>query len=200
MVGRTPEEALDAFLDRFRRTVQCIAPAEMFGSGFALRRINSVTLIPHGGHAGSLVPLQTSDGRCDLLLAIYEQYTVVHVPDDIQRCQRCPFRISAAYYSYDIHDRNGREILLYQWRPEGVSFVTFPHLHVKQTNPISLDPGSRSLEPRTVSVSDMHLPTNHVLLEDIVELLVREFDIRSRREDWANVLQQNREMVRAGRL
>ena len=93
------------------------------------------------------------------------------------------------YYAYTILDRDARELLAYHWHPEGVSDVTFPHLHVPRAEPIPL---ARTDPVRSAAVGEMHLPTNRVLLEDVVELLIREFSIVPLRPDWQAVLDDNR--------
>ncbi len=72
--------------------------------------------------------------------------------------------MKTVYYSYAIRDRDEREVLVYQWHPEGVSDVTFPHLHISRSAPIPL---ARTDPPRTVAIGRMHLPTNHVRLDDL---------------------------------
>ena len=187
MVGSSSEEALDAFISRVRRTVQCVARAEVFGTGDLLdRSLRSLTLVPHGGGASRVTPLRRDDGRADLFLRIQEQFRVIRQSED---GGREPFRVEAVYYSYWILDRDEREILVYQWHPEGVSDVTLPHLHIPRVAPLPLP---RTDPPRSVALGDMHLTTNRVFLEDVVALLIREFAVRPLRADWHDVLDENR--------
>ena len=99
------------------------------------------------------------------------------------------YQIRLASYSYEVLDREEREILVYHWHPGGVSDITFPHLHIAR---VALLPLVRTDPLRTVALGEMHLPTNRVLLEDVVELLIREFAVAPLREDWRTVLDENR--------
>lgn len=177
MAEKTPKLALDAFLKQLRRAIGCIAEAEVRGSGYALGKLQSITLIPRGGGAKNAIHLRTTDGHRDILLAVYHQYTVGHLPGDPQRG---PYKVSSAYYSYELTDREWQEILVYQWHPEGVSDITAPHLHVPRTVPIPL---AQTSPPRAVALGGVHLPTGRILLEDLVETLIRDMGVEPRRRD-----------------
>lgn len=133
-----------------------------------------------------LVPLNMSERRAALLLSVREFYVLDARPDHGVRAR---YEISTVAYAYTIRDRDERELLAYHWHPEGVSNVTIPHLHIPRHSPIPLP---RTDPPRTVALGEMHLPTNHVLLEDVVELLIREFAIAPLRPDWQAALAESR--------
>lgn len=87
-------------------------------------------------------------------------------------------------YDYEISDRDGHEILTYHWHPEGVSPVTEPHLHLSgRLRPLDLGP-----RDAPVALGEMHLPTGVVTLAQVVQLLITEFGVEPRREDWGTVL------------
>ena len=90
-----------------------------------------------------------------------------------------------AYY-YQILDVQEREILAYHWHPAGASSVTHPHLHLSNRIP-ALDLG-HNVPP--VSLAEMHLPTGHVTFADVVRLLITEFGVEPRRDDWEATLRE----------
>ncbi len=91
-------------------------------------------------------------------------------------------------YEYQVLDREEREILAFHWHPVGLSDVTDPHLHLtSRLNPIDM---GRDQDP--LPLADMHIPTGFITLEDVVRLLITEFDIRPRCTDWDDLLRENR--------
>ena len=67
--------------------------------------------------------------------------------------------------------------------------MTAPPFHIPRVAPIPL---LRFDLPRAVNLGAMHLPTNHVFLEDVVELVIREFTIAPLRPDWQDALAASR--------
>jgi len=163
-----------------------VAKAEVFGGGHALDRVHNLTFVSPGGTAGYTTPLRATSGHRDVQLAITEYYRIAPLPPDAGRNL---YQIRLTYYAYTIRDRDERELLAYHWHPEGVSDVTAPHLHIPRVAPIPLP---RVDPARAVALGEMHLPTNRVLLEDVVELLIREFAIVPLRPDWQAALAASR--------
>lgn len=79
-----------------------------------------------------------------------------------------------------------------------MSHVTSPHVHVSCASTVSL-PRSRTEQQRIIDIGGLHLPTGRVFLEDVVELLIREFDIQLLRDDWQEVLRANDAAIQRGR-
>jgi len=96
--------------------------------------------------------------------------------------------VRTASYLYRLLSSEEHEILAFHWHPTGLSNVTDPHLHLSsRLNPIEM---GRNQDP--LDLADMHIPTGFVTLEDVVQLLISEFDIRPRRADWDMLLRANR--------
>lgn len=141
-----------------------------------------------------------TSGRADLALYVTHGYTIVHVPDDHEQG---PFRVLSTRYRYEIFDTEGTELLLYHWHPDGLSSVTTPHLHAACATRISL-PSPRTNATRQIDAGKLHLPTNQVLLEDVIELLIQDLGVDPRPEFrdpgsprfWKTVLRDNRDTVR----
>ena len=140
--------------------------------------------------------LSTHGGVGELLFRFAHLYTVVHLPDD---AQREPFKVSTSFYQYKILDREENEVVVYDWAPAGASHVRIPHLHVPIAGSIVLKQQEGSpLEGQKTYLGRLHFPTERIFLEDIVELLIREFRVDPRRDDWEEVLKDNRGPLVAG--
>ena len=106
------------------------------------------------------------------------------------------YSVRAASHEYRLLDRNDREILAFHWHPEGLSNVVDPHLHLSsRLNSIEMGRGQEPLP-----LANMHIPTGFVTLEDVVRLLIAEFGIRPRHNDWDAVLRENRTMALAEQM
>ena len=180
-----------------RRAVQCVAAVEVRGSGYTIGRLNSVSLIPRGGKPGNIVPLRMRDGGRGLLLGLYHHYTVVHAPDDPDGGS---YRVISSRYMYELLDREQRELFVSHWHPEGVSPIRFPHLHVSGAPPIVVPPLPKEQRSREVALNKAHFPTGPTAIEEFVVLLIRDFEIASRRDDWSEVLAESGSSIRRAPL
>jgi hypothetical protein len=90
-----------------------------------------------------------------------------------------PWKIQtvAYYYTLERADDLGAEIFSYHWHPQGHSPITFPHLHIHAC-----------VEIRRPDGRDVHFPTEQVSLEDILRLVITDFGVIPRQENWAEVL------------
>lgn len=91
--------------------------------------------------------------------------------------QAPPWEVSPFGYLYALKEPEGREILAYHWHPGRRSPIDFPHLHLGAGSGVSRD-----------ELQKAHIPTNRVELEDVLALAIREFGVRPRRDDWAEIL------------
>ena len=91
--------------------------------------------------------------------------------------QSSSWRVVVRSFSYEIHDSDGREVLLYHWHPRGNSPVVTPHLHLEQGAQVG-----RS------EIRDAHLPTGNISLNEILRVLIDEMRVRPLRSDWESIL------------
>jgi hypothetical protein len=135
------------------------------------------------------VRLSTHGGQGELTFRFAHEFTV----EPISREKRVRFEVRTSLYQYRILDFNETEIIIYDWHPFGASSVATPHLHVSAAGSIVLQQraGSKLANPKT-HIGSFHLPTSEIVVEDIVELLIREFLVDPRRPDWEAVLRANR--------
>ena len=197
MAGASPEEAVDAFLERIRDTLACILDGTAFGSGYAEGTQHSLTLYITGQSEPNVARLRTHGGAGELRFRFAHLYTVVHVPD---AAQRGPYKVSTSFYQYAILDYRENEVVVYDWAPQGMSPVRTPHLHVPMAGSTILQQRQGSpLENQKTYLGSLHFPTGRIFLEDIVELLIHEFRVDPRRDDWEEILKDNREALGRGR-
>jgi hypothetical protein len=138
----------------------------------------------------SQLRLRTHRGQGDVIFRFAHAFTTEHVPHDQVRST---FKVSSSFYQYEILDLEETEIVSYHWHPTGVSAVTTPHLHVPAAGSIVLQQRFESkLAHRKTHLGRIHFPTQHMVVEDIVESLIREFLADPLRADWEAVLNANR--------
>lgn len=114
-------------------------------------------------------------GRSGLSLRIFQKYSITRSSAKARR-----FRISTRSYAYTIY-RHDTEIIGYHYHPD--SGVDFCHLHLR-------------------SVSDLakiHLPTGRIAIEQVIAMLIRDFRVRPRRDDYDGVLQDGLAKFRSWR-
>ena len=81
---------------------------------------------------------------------------------------------------------SGREIVAYQYHLQGFSPIKTPHLHLGSVLGCE-------------GVTNLHLPTGRIALEDILEFAIRELHAQPTPEDWAKLLQKTRDDYRANK-
>jgi hypothetical protein len=94
------------------------------------------------------------------------------------------YGIELSGYSYllGIRQRDGlQEFLAWQWNQRGVSSIAYPHLHVSAVS--EAVPGG---------LNKLHIPTNQILVEDILEFIITDLGVEPRREDWREIFETSR--------
>jgi hypothetical protein len=133
-------------------------------------------------------PLQLRDGTRSIQLLLSLDFEIA------QPGNRREYALQPTSYVYAISDLDSRELLAFHWHPSGVSAHVSPHLHISSQLPeISL--GAR--QPR-IRLSDMHLPTGFITFADIVRLLIDEFGVEPLRDDWREVLAEDKAATLGG--
>lgn len=170
MAGRTPPEAVQRFLDSLQRSLSCVTGAVLNPKGGY-----HPSEFPHPLTLGSGLPVELGGGS-GLAMAVRQQYRIAERPSRHE-----PWKVTTVAYYYTLRESGGSEIISYQWHPNQRSAVTYPHLH--------LGAGAGDLRS---GLTESHLPTGRVALEDFVRLLIEGFGARPLREDWEEVLEKSR--------
>lgn len=84
-------------------------------------------------------------------------------------------------YGYELLDDQDRELLAYQWHPQGRSAVTWPHVHLGPATGDLWRPMSRA-----------HLPAGRIAVQDVLRLAIRDFGVPPRRANWEAVLDRTK--------
>lgn len=158
MAGKTPYQAVKNFLTPLQRAVSCVSHA----------------VIQHGGreyelNAGPYALVVSGKRKLKrdppLTLDIRMQYKIVEASGD-----RGPYKVTITAYMYMVDDHQGHEIFSYHWQPDGPK-VKFPHLHVEHPN-----------------FKKAHFPTGRISLEEVLSLLITDFEVHPLRPNWDRIL------------
>lgn len=125
------------------------------------------------------VPVPVS-GQTPLLLRFQQHYVLTH---DVEVPSR-RWSIQLVGYMYTVHLRDLTEVVAYQWHPQRTIDLPYPHIHF---GPASARPDSAV---RPDELHKVHFPTGFVSLEEVVWLVIDEFNVEPRRSDWQEILGQ----------
>lgn len=168
MPGKTPREAVKAYLETLQKNVAIVCNGVLRVNNYEkLDEVSVLTLEP--------VPL---NGRPDLYLSFTQQYKIIKGPEN------GPYRIKTLHYSYAVETQDAQEIVGYHWHPQGVSPVKFPHLHL----------GPAALIGRQELSRKAHFPTGRIAFEDVVEFLIATFGVEPDRLLWQEMIERTKSL------
>ena len=113
-------------------------------------------------------------GSGQLSLWVSQWYRLVEIAE-----QNAMHRVVVVGYLYAFDDANGREVVAFQWHPQGASPITYPHFHLGAGAQI----GRRELQ-------GCHIPTGMIALEQVIRLAIEEPGVEPLRGDWDDVLRE----------
>jgi hypothetical protein len=170
MAGKTPSEAVQNFLSPLQRALSCLT--------------NEILLVSKRGYQQSLSPhtLTLSSSPVELgrdkrlALKLVQHYRIVEYEGP-----RGPWKVSTVAYYYTVEDARtpGHEIFAYHWHPLAREAVHFPHFHLYQ--------GAGNIDD---AIRKAHFPTGRIAVEDVLRVLITQFDVIPLRDDWQTVLDQ----------
>ena len=166
MAGRTPAEAVEAFLAPLRLAVSCVTPAVLNVSGGY-----HATDRPHALVLGNGDPVKLA-GESRLSLSLRQNYRIVEFEGP-----RGPWKVQTVAYAYRL-DAPAGELIAYHWHPQGLSTVTSPHLHL-----------GAGAELGFALLQGAHVPTGRIAIEDLLRLAIGELAVQPLRDDWREVLE-----------
>lgn len=197
MAGKSPAEALEAFIDPIRAAVQCVADADVFGSSADERLRGSLTFTPRGHAPGNMLPVDSPGRRRgDLQIGIYHEYMIVPFADPVKG----PYKVQSQYYTYGLYDWEERELIVFHWQPTSAGWTPAPHVHITGARPFPI-PGRHvhDSDPPPVDLSNMHIPTARMFIESFLFMLLADDIIVPHHEAWPHVLTRNLEGIQQSR-
>ena len=171
MAGKNPGEARQNFVGPLQQALSCVTQA--------------VLITVKSAHDPTLEVLTLSSGSARIgrdrpfTLGVDLQYRIIEFEDS-----RGPFKVSTVGYAYTLFEvapDHEVPILAYHWHPHGRSQITYPHLHIYQCAEIRRPDGREA-----------HFPTGRIAFEEILRLVIQEFNIRPIREDWETILDRTK--------
>jgi hypothetical protein len=162
MSTRTHYQVVEDFLASYRQMLSCITSSVLL-TGRSANRIPFAFLGRH-----QPVPLRSPNR---LSLSLLFGYEVVKQPGI--RDMRVAVRITD--YMYQINLADGRELLAFQWHPDGQSWMREAHLHLGDSL-------------RGINLSKAHVPTGHVTLQSVLRFLIFDLRVDPIRTDWRDIL------------
>lgn len=180
-----PNEAVVRFVELLRSTVGCVTEVPVIALP---TDSDTYHIILYNGHPALL---RTRQGTPNLKLSIVHHCHPIPHPTVADT-----FVVRSIYYAYEILDVDENEILTYHWHPAGESDVTTPHLHLSsKIGPIRLASSGRT--PSELYLANLHISTGRILLEDVVRLLITDFNVAALTTNWERTLFENAEESRA---
>lgn len=162
MAGKSPHQAIKAFVEPISRSVHCFTRANLrptdypsIGEGPALLILNNAQ------------PVRLDSDR-DIHLSATQWFEVVEAQG-----RRRPFKVQTTGYQYDILVGFEREeTFAYHWHPH--TNREEPHLHVEA-------------QTADFSTSKIHVPTGRIAIEHAL-ILAHELGAEPIRGDWEDVV------------
>lgn len=182
MPGRTPRRAATDFYDAFKVALGCITPARLTFLDSPIHEGDIGTVVLNGNDPA---PLNAPDP-----LWFYAAHRfVVRRPTDPAVGK---FTVSTHAYSYRFltgisdEDPAGEEVLAFHWTPftDDPDQRSHPHCHI---GPAVL---ARPTPVATGRFHKVHIPTDRLCVERVIQIAIDEFGVRPRHDDWRATLQR----------
>lgn len=171
MPGRSPAEAVDAFLGPLKEAVRCIG-----STGFALSTgARGDVGETHTWALNWGQPIALGDGfQFDASM-----YFETLDQGASRRSER--FRVSTRAYLYSVKGPDGSELISAHWHPTGKSHETRPHWHL----------GSAAISPDGVFLERAHIPSPRISFEHMIRWIIESIPgVDPAVEDWDRQLER----------
>jgi hypothetical protein len=125
----------------------------------------------------------TITGKQEFALSLRHEYRIMRGEGLWGR-----WKVRTAGYYYELQNDSNDEVLSYHWHPESRSPLTFAHMHIGVGSGVTI-PGLRK----------PHYETPRISLETFLLMLIKDFGVQPRRDDWEGVLRRGHEQYEAER-
>lgn len=167
MSASSPREAVAAFREHLQRALLRVANSVVKAYRYKLDGDLNAVFVDQGD------PVSLYGGS-GLALVVRMEYRVLKAPGTTRGWQ-----VRVAAYHFGLDGPDGREILVYQWRPHGEGRVRTPHLHFGAGVHLTYE-----------RLRKAHLPTGYITLPQFLWLAVRELEVHPLRGDWRGVFRR----------
>lgn len=174
MPGRSPDEAVDRYMEGLQQALSCVTKAVLRASG------RDPSDQPHALALNDDFPARIP-GCASHYVCVQQKYRIIKASGPSGRWKVC-----TAAYHYQLRDDQKNEILAYHWHPDGATLMAEPHLHLKRAKQ----------KIGRAKLGEIHIPTGRVVLEDFLQLLIEVVGVQPIRKDWKRVLRETRGLFR----
>jgi hypothetical protein len=170
MPGRSPKEAVDAFLEPLKVALSCVTRGQLVLTRGAYGDVGETHQWQLNGDDGATLG--------DVRLRAGMHFEVLDRGAS-QRDQR--FKVSTRGYVYGIElADDGDELISIHWHPNGTSPYRDPHYHL----------GEAAISPSGVFLARAHIASPRISFEHVVRSLVEDTGVRPLCDDWSERLSQ----------
>lgn len=167
MAGRTPPEAVAAFVEPLQQAISCVSPAVLQVAGGYRPAAHPHALVLADGEP------QPLRAEAELALRVAQQYRIVEDTES-----RGPWKVQTAAYSYVVN-LGDQELLAYQWNPLDSEAGALR----ARTCTSEAPPASSSVTSGDCICRPDALPSRMCFASSL-----RSFGVQPLREDWSDVL------------
>jgi hypothetical protein len=170
VAGRTTQEAVKTFVDSMQQSASCVTKSvlRLGKNPYEVREKPHTLTFPDD-------PISLR-GQEKFALSVRHDYRIARDEGPYGR-----WKVRTVGYYYELQNESNLEILSYHWHPESRSPLMFPHMHIGKGSGATVE-----------GLFEPHFPTPRMALEDFLWMLIEDFDVRHERDDWRDILQQNR--------
>lgn len=171
-MNRTATQAFDAYARPLEAALACVAQPH-FASKPIQVDVPRVFTFQQG-----TVNLKRIGHQTNLHFEFFLGYRIIH-----ERSNRTqgPFWVETESWTYNILNTNRRDLLTYHWTPIDQQHPD-PHLHVGSA---ILNSSGHELGK---GFSKLHIATGLVSIQQIVRMLIEEFDVQPVNDNWEAIL------------
>jgi hypothetical protein len=174
MAATTPFDAYRSYQRDLNEALGCVTAGRLTapsGSSFS-------TSFQYAAMLNRGRPVADLRGTHRLSLGVFQRFVIESYEEE----RSSQFYTRTIEYAYQVLTRGGEELLAFHWTPQADVryYRTHPHLHVGSV----LISGDAPI----ANVPKLHIPTGVISLASVIRLLIEELGVRSRRDNWREIL------------
>ena len=168
MPGRKPYEAAHNFIASMQKAASCVTASVLRPSKNGYEVSKEPHLLTFADDPVELA------GRQDFALSVRHEYRIMRGEGLWGR-----WKVRTAGYYYELQDDSDDEVISYHWHPESRSPLAVPHMHIGVGSGVTV-----------AGLREPHYETPRMALESFLLMLIKDFGVQPKRDDWGNVLRR----------